>query len=542
MTSLLFPGRHHLLTRFQHDCLRQILTTPPAGLRDVDGAPLEGFDPVDTVLWAVTSADHANTRRNPLPANRREVAIEDFARDLPGRSLVYLIDDLGRSPRFAEYVLKKIAVESNGRFRLAPEDTLVGCSTPEVLALYRALGFRVLPFELESLSPERYRARRPWQLVEGIAEAARAGRDFRAEPALVAEVHPASLALFAKYELPAHLGQLFDDPLLGQDGDLTDTRDYATYIGAFDRGAARKYAEIREHVRPGRIVDIGCCTGALLREMTLDERLRESDFYGIEAAQALYQECVHRKEQGLFANDHVFFFQRNFSLRPIFSPHSVDTFTTLSLTHEIVSYQGRSALDGFLGLLRGQLVLGGRWLNLDVVGPDERELPVLMELEAEDGSNQEPLRAFDGLGPKEARAALERHLEGLSTRARFERFAADFRAAEGERLVFERVREGGRELIALRLEDACEFLSKKNYTDNWQSEMHERFCFFSFAEWRRAAEEAGFRVLPASRAFQNPWIVEHWWRPCARLYRRRGRGLEELAYPVTNLLLVCENR
>ncbi|HBY74688.1 TPA: hypothetical protein DEG21_02180 [Patescibacteria group bacterium] len=54
---------------------------------------------------------------------------------------------------------------------------------------------------------------------------------------------------------------------------------------------------IKNIVKPGRIVDIGCCTGSLIRELTLDERFRESDFYGIEVARKLYNECLHRKAQ-----------------------------------------------------------------------------------------------------------------------------------------------------------------------------------------------------------------------------------------------------
>ena len=46
----------------------------------------------------------------------------------------------------------------------------------------------------------------------------------------------------------------------------------------------------------------------------------------------------------------------------------------------------------------------------------------------------------------------------------------------------------------LSLRDACEFLSKKDYLDNWRSEMHETFCFWSLADWRSAVERAGFVV------------------------------------------------
>jgi hypothetical protein len=46
-------------------------------------------------------------------------------------------------------------------------------------------------------------------------------------------------------------------------------------------------------------------------------------------------------------------------------------------------------------------------------------------------------------------------------------------------------------------------------TDGRQSEMNETFCFFSFAAWRQAVEQAGFRVHPSSRAYTNPWLIEN---------------------------------
>ena len=92
------------------------------------------------------------------------------------------------------------------------------------------------------------------------------------------------------------------------------------------------------------------------------------------------------------------------------------------------------------------------------------------------------------------RAELKAYLDGLSTLGRFLRFAQDFRRA-GRLIACSTKRSWWAASLScvLRLEDACEFLSKKDYTDNWQSEMHERFCFWSFAEWRRAVLEAGFR-------------------------------------------------
>src|SRR5262245_55265765 len=144
---LLFPGRHHLLTNHQLEFLTLLTQGDGRRLRDRHGRPLSLASPIDAIVWAVTSANHSGTRRNPLPAHRREAAIEDFARGLDVPSFVYHVDDVGTSDRFADYVLKKIDVDSQGRSRLTPEDTLVATSTPEVAEQFEHLGFPVIPVE-----------------------------------------------------------------------------------------------------------------------------------------------------------------------------------------------------------------------------------------------------------------------------------------------------------------------------------------------------------------------------------------------------------
>lgn len=536
MSHLLFPGRHHLLTNFQAEYLTLLTSGDPASLRDVNGIPLGLCDRIDTVIWAVTSANHFNTRRNPLPSYRRVAAIEEFASALDADSFVYMIDDVGHTAHFAEYVLKKIAVESNGRFTLDPQNTLVGCSTPAVIDMYAQLGFKILPFELADRAAGTYAAETPWQLLMHIVEAHRQGRDWHRDEHFLRKVSAASRRLFVRYDFGELVAGLHDDALLTEDGDLTATRDYQTYMRAFDDGAERKYQLVREWLVPGRIVDIGCCTGSILREMTRDDGLRESDFFGIEAARPLYAECLHRKEQGAFANDNVFFYQRDFASGPIFPANSVNTFTTFSLTHEIESYHGRDMLERFMRLLHAQLASGGRWINVDVVGPPDRDQLVWMWLCTEDGE----LTGDDTSLADLPRERVVEHVERLSTLGRFLRFARDFRREEGYRLAFEPVQHEGVQYVQLRLEDACEFLSKKDYADNWQSEMHERFCFWSLADWTAAVQRAGFRVHSATRAFLNPWLVEHRYQGKVKLFRAAGTQLEPLPFPPSNLVLVAE--
>ena len=66
MLTILFPGRHHLLTKFQFNYLKELVD--------------KGFNgkKIDRIVFAVTSSDHSNTRRNPIPLYLRVLAIEKF--------------------------------------------------------------------------------------------------------------------------------------------------------------------------------------------------------------------------------------------------------------------------------------------------------------------------------------------------------------------------------------------------------------------------------------------------------------------------------
>jgi hypothetical protein len=121
---ILFPGRHHLLTRFQAAYLRQLTEDARAhGSLPFDGSdrskdPNRGFgtaearpSPADalggvgpgddgaTVVWAVTSANHQNTKRNPVAYDRREAAIERFSALEGLRSLVVPVFDTAHTDR-----------------------------------------------------------------------------------------------------------------------------------------------------------------------------------------------------------------------------------------------------------------------------------------------------------------------------------------------------------------------------------------------------------------------------------------------------------
>ena len=533
MSYVLIPGRHHTLSKFQKQYLTDILNKSQKETSDINGKSLNLENPIDTMIWAVTSANHDNTRRNPIPGHRREVMIERFSDDLDGNTYVYLINDIAKTPKFAEYVIKTIDVQSLGQHRITPKNCVVAVSTPSVIEMYEKLGFQILPLELETRSPPLYRTKRTWELIEAIAESNKKGANWRTIPEFTEDTAKASQDLFLKYNYGDLIIELFNDRVLGDDGDITETRDYATYIEAFDEGASRKYELVKKYLKNGRIVDIGCATGSIIKEMSNDKNLSESDLYGVEASRQLYSLCEQRKENGNFGNENVFFYHRNIINKNIFPENTVNTFTAFSLTHELESYSGRSALLKFLKNIYSQLIPDGMLVIYDVIGPENKDKMVLAQLSMEDGNNKDWDKKFEDKKGND----FKEFIKDLSTQAKFFRFAQDFRKEEGYKMEYEIVSKEGHEYIKIRFQDLAEFLSKKDYTDNWYSEMHETFCFWNFEDWKRELEKIGYRVSDNSEVITNEWVVKNRYENCSKIY---DTDMNQLSFPPTNVIIVAE--
>lgn len=524
---LLIPGRHHALTWFQFRYLYRFANAGLAGSRDLDGEPLPDVR-VTGVVFAVTSANHAGTKRNPLPFLLRAMALQDFSGEFDLPVWVVGIPDVGQRPDFASYVLKTIAHELD--LNLTPQNTLAVGSSP-VLRAYRALGFRVWGAEAETwadVDSRHYHAAHPWDLVE---RAARPG--WEKDPELLMELHPACFKLWKRYRIGERLHVLFADPIVGADGDLTSSRDYGAYVRQMDEIAALKWQETGPYVRAGVIGDIGCAVGSWIRHASEDPRFQESDFYGIEIARPLFEICQQRKANGEFANPNVWFAQRNAVTGLVFRRGSMTTVHTGSLTHEIESYGGRADLLAFIRNRYQELAPGGVWINRDVVGPPDGEEDVTLELLPIRPGRDEPYTEL----PRENTSA-ERALRELSPLGLWRQFIQDWLPGR-PRPVVTLLRTEGRTLIRAPLRLISEFLLHKDYTDNWTSEMHETFCFWSFEDWKQRLEEAGFRVSSDSRVWTNTWILQNRWLPTVRLWKD-PEGTVEREWPPTTMLLVAE--
>lgn len=522
---VLFPGRHHLLTRTQAHYLRAVL-----GGRTRDTAGEQVVPAPDAqVVWALTSANHQNTRRNPVPSARREAAIERLSllEDLP--SLVVPVVDARPTPRFAHVTLTAVEVATAGRVLLTPENCVVACSTPVVAALYTDLGFAVVTVEEDrAVLPEE--PLRPWDVLELLVARDERWREL---------AHPASVSVFDRYALDEHVRTVTSDPVVGDEGTLTDTREYASYQRSFEDNSGRKWEQVGPYVRPGRIVDIGCASGGLLVEAGKDERLHESDLIGVEVARHLFAEALHRQEQKGFPNPSTWVYQRNILADgpAVFPARSIDTTLTVALTHEISSYgAGVTDLERLARRIHEHTVPGGVWVNSDVAGPADPARRVLLTLSTSDGEN--PASARTDLADLTAGEAHD-HVSRLSTRARLDQFVHDFALHAAPGYAVEQVSDDpatGTSTVICGLAQAMEFLTRKDYTDNWVSECHERFTDMNLDAWRDLLAEVGFELDPTTHAWCNDWIVEHRIAPVAALADLDGTPLP---WPDTHVLVVA---
>ena len=514
---LLIPGRHQAITNFQVGHLKKLLER-------------EDVDRTAQVIWAVTSANHAGTQRNPISGSRRIGVIEAVAVSDDVPSQVYRISNMTEKPNFAHYLIESIRFDSKGRVAMTPENTLVVCSTKSVAQQYSDAGFAVNTAESDEHF-EKQLAPRPWDVVE---ELIKSGPQWRSSAIVQDELHPVCFAHFERYGLGDDIVEVFQDPLIdSDDGDITTTRDYTTYRQAFEDGAIRKVADFDQYVQPGRILDVGCATGETLKILAKQPGLFESDFYGVEAARPLYQICQQRKDNNEFGDANIFFYQRNIMRSSLFPHNSLNTIITMALTHEIESYLGRNELKAFIKRMYDILAPGGVYINYDVVGPHDKNKLVHVLLNEDDGANP------DVLFPDMSKEVLPAFLTSMSTKARFKRFVKDFRASEGDVMAVAYEIHDDTEYAVMRYADLCDFLAKKDYVNSWQSEMHERFCFWEYSDWTAALEEVGFEIADGSEAKQNPWLIENRFKPAASVFEKVDGELVPVEQPVTNALLIA---
>ena len=536
MSFLLFPGRHLVNTVFQEQYMRRVLTEPPSTVPGFIAGSAPIAKPPTEIIFAITSSNQENSRFNPIPFHIRAVGLDRFARQLqkhaPFRYRVLGIPHYGHTHNFAAFTIKEIAYQSENTIQLTPENCLVLCSTPEVILLYQELGFAIVTAELSSADS------RPATPIEIIREIGGQKQSWSAGKLAGTQLAASHASLFEDFpEVPQRIARLYQDPLTNQEGSLTTARNYSSYARGMNEIIRLKYLDIKNAIRSGRIVDEGCADGALLAEISPD--FPDSDLFGIDLSSEFASRFLERQRAGEFGGAYVHFFHRNLFDR-VFEPESIDTTICNSTLHEIWSYgDGETSVRSYLAEKLRQLRPGGRLLIRDVVGPNEGEREVLLWCSDADGQN---LLATEIVQHKDRSTEW---LRTLSTRSRFFLFAHDFLSGQSG-FSFKEVSLHNRPMFQLPLRQAAEFLSKKDYTDNWSSEMNEEFCFWDFSKWKQVLTEIGFQIIEnpnneadGSRVYTNPWIVEHRHTGHAEILNLDG---QMSLWPPTNMVLIAERK
>lgn len=290
---------------------------------------------------------------------------------------------------------------------------------------------------------------------------------------------------------------------------------YASYFAGMDSSMQQKVALTTAFFPTrGRVADMGSGSGRGTYDLAC--LYPELELIGVdinpvsvEIAQQRYQRANLRYAVGDIAD-------------PVFAADSLDGVLDSSVLHHVTSFNDFS-LARLRTCLRNQVAAlrsGGVLIVRDFVIPDGPD-SVLLDLPLHDGKQ-------DGSWAE------------LSTAALFERFAATFRSSvhrDGS-VPFERAApaHSGTARYRLALRDAGEFILRKDYRADWETELLEEYSYFSQADFEREFHALGLRVL-TSVPIHNPWILRNRYRDRIALHDLDGR---ELPFPPTNYFIVGE--
>lgn len=196
--------------------------------------------------------------------------------------------------------------------------------------------------------------------------------------------------------------------------------------------------------------------------------------------------------------------------QPCFEPESLDAIFNSSVLHHVTSFNGydRSLAKGTLESQSRQLKPYGSLIVRDFLRPEAET--VWLELPSETAPLLEKFsREFQALKPPEERGFPLREL--CCPEAGWQRFELD------------RVH-------------AVEFVLRKDYQADWDTEVLEEYTTLTQSEFEQQFSRLGLRIL-ASAPIRNPWIVNNRFEGKFRLFNSQGDPLE---YPPTNYLIVGE--
>ena len=288
-----------------------------------------------------------------------------------------------------------------------------------------------------------------------------------------------------------------------QQQDRGDLDAYSRYLANMDAAMRQKVALTAAHLPCiGKVADMGMGSGS-----------------GSQALAALYPRL---NVEGVDVNPRmVELAQKTYQLpnlafrvgdvaKVCFPSESLDAIINSSVLHHVTSYNGYDYQQAGLALQAqvAQLRAGGTLIVRDFLAPPEG-------------------RVIMRLAPQWADI--------------WQRFHREFRALSEHPggIEAELLERDGRNWLALRLERrwANEFILRKDYQQDWDTEIQEEYAYFTQAEFEEHFRRLGLRVL-ISTPLHNPWIIEN--RFQGQFEWLDSKTEQPLDFPPTNYLIVGE--
>ena len=444
---------------------------------------------VERVVAVVTAAQASGTLRNPLPVAERRHLLGRELSGLPCPVSLAQVED-GQFPE--GWVTRLLGeVERQLDMRLDPSSTRLLTANDDVAREFEASGYSV-----QRQSPG------PVTPAELLAACASGGT-------WEALAGPATRAHFLERDVPRRLAAILrGSPAAASSAPLGEGRNHETYGAAMDAALQVKLLDLLPFVVPGRVVDLGSGTGALVQ--ALSYRFPQSAFDGIDLSVPL----LRRAEDLTYGSESVRFLHGDVREPPL-PAGCASTVIFSSVLHEVHSYQGydvdevRRALQNASRLLKP----GGRLLVRDGVRPSG-EYAVHLWCADDD---------LTALG---------------STRDRFLRFSREFKGGPPEGGAPHSIDEAGRFVCALPLVN--EFLTMKDYVEHWDLEVREEFGVMTARDYGCEVQRWGLSIVHL-REYVSPWIETNRYQGKVEIFRKEESGeLQPEPWPATNVVLAAE--
>jgi len=293
---------------------------------------------------------------------------------------------------------------------------------------------------------------------------------------------------------------------------------YERYLAGMDASMRQKVALTAAHLLcQGRVADMGMGSGT--GSEALASLYPDLDVVGVDV-----NETTVAIAQERYALDNLSFVVGDIA-EPVFEARSLDAILNSSVLHHVTSFNDydHEAAERALAVQVGQLRDNGVLIVRDFVDPGDTE--VVLELPTDDGADSDDPAA-------------------CSTARLFERFAVEYRSLAARPGFPFRVADAGEGEVSrpdtkryvLTHKLATEFLLRKDYRADWESELQEEYSYFNQRQFEELFARLGLRVV-ASTPIRNPWIVRHRLRGKVELRSLAGAPIE---LPPTNYIIVGE--